>query len=79
MESCAVRVHLDRSGFVVKTPIQVQKAAPANFLIGTDVLPELGYVFVQSTVAGEDLRSKCNKSSDKQENESEVEPEVKVN
>ena len=51
-------------------------------LIGTDVLPELGYLFVQSTVEGEDfdlMRGKCNNSSDKQKNESEVKPKVKVN
>ena len=77
-----IRVHLARSGFVVETSIQVQKAAPAKLLIGTDVLPELGYLFVQSTVEGEDfdlLRSKCTNSNDEQENESEVKPEVKVN
>ena len=49
-----IRVHLAHSGFVVETPIQVQKAAPAKLLIGTDVLPQLGYLFVQSTVEGED-------------------------
>ena len=48
-------------------------------LIGTDVLTQLGYLFVQNTVEGDLLRSKCNNSSDKQENESEVKPEVKVN
>ena len=77
-----IKVYLARLGFVVDTPIQVQRAAPAKLLIGTDVLPELGYLFVQSTVEGEDfdlLRSKCNNSSDKQKNESEVKPEVKVN
>ena len=50
-----IKVHLACSGFVVETPIQVQKAAPAKLLIGTDVLPELGYLFVQSTVEGEDF------------------------
>ena len=50
-----IRVHLAHSGFVVETPIQVQKVASANFLIGTIVLPQLGYLFVQSTVEGEDF------------------------
>ena len=50
-----IRVHLAHSGFVVEAPIQVQKAAPAKLLIGTDVLPELGYFFVQSIVEGEDF------------------------
>ena len=34
--------------------IQVQKGAPASLLVGTDVLPQLGYLFVQSTMEGED-------------------------
>ena len=34
-----IRVHLARSGFVFEAPIQVQKAAPAKLLIGTDILP----------------------------------------
>ena len=77
-----IRVHLAHCGFVVETPIQVQKAAPTKLLIGTGVLPHLGYLFVRSTLEGEDfdlLRSKCNNSSDKQENKSEVKPEAKVN
>ena len=49
-----IRVHLACFGFAVETPTQVQKAAPAKLLIGTDVLPQLGYLFVQSTVEGED-------------------------
>ena len=74
-----IRVHLARSGFVVEAPVQVQKAAPAKLLIGTDILPQLGYLFIQSTMEGEDLnllRNKCNSSSDEQENASEARPEV---
>ena len=41
-----IRVHLACSGFVVEAPIQFQKAAPAKLLIGTDVLPQLGYLFI---------------------------------
>ena len=66
-------------GFVVEAAIQVQEAAPAKLLIGTDILPQLGYLFIQSTMEGEDLnllRSKCNNSSDEQENASEAQPEV---
>ena len=33
-----IRVHLAHSGFIVATPIQVQKAAPAKLLIGRDFL-----------------------------------------
>ena len=62
-----ITVHLARSGFIVETPIQLQKAAPAKFWIGTNVLPHLDYLLVQSTVEDEDfdlLRNKCNNSSD---------------
>ena len=43
-----------RSGFTMEAVIQVQKGAPASLLVGTDVLPQLGYLFVQSTMEGED-------------------------
>ena len=49
-----IRVHLARSGFTMKAVIQVQKGVPASMLVGTDVLPQLGYVFVQSTMEEED-------------------------
>ena len=49
-----IRIHLARSGFTMKAVIQVQKGAPASLLVGTDVLPQLGYLFVQSTMEGED-------------------------
>ena len=49
-----IRVHLARSGFTMEAVIQVQKGAPASLLVGTDVLPQLGYLFVQSTMEGED-------------------------
>ena len=68
-----------RSGFVVESPIQVQKAAPTKLLIGTDILSRLGYLFIQSTMESEELnllRNKCNSSSDEQENASEAQPEV---
>ena len=44
-------------------------------LIGTDILPQLGYLFIQSTMEGEDLNLLENKyhiSSDKQEGASEA-------
>ena len=61
-----IRLTLARSGFVTETLVQVQKGAPAKLLIGTDVLPQLGYLFVQSTMEGEDvdlLRNEFNSSS----------------
>ena len=66
-----------RSGFVTETLVQVQKRAPAKLLIGTDVLPQLGYLFVQSTMEGEDmdsLRHEFDSSSVMEESVSEVNP-----
>jgi len=50
-----IRVHLSHSGFGIEASVQVQKGAPAKLLIGTDILPQLGYLFIQSTMEGEDL------------------------
>ena len=72
-----IRLTLARSGFVTETLVQVQKGAPAKLLIGTDVLPQLGYLFVQSTMEGEDvdlLRNEFNSSSVMEESVSEVKP-----
>ena len=66
-----------RSGFVTETLVQVQKGAPAKLLIGTDVLPQLGYLFVQSTMEGEDvdlLRNEFDSSSVMEESVSGVNP-----
>ena len=49
-----IRVHLARSGFTMEAMIPVQKGASASLLVGTDVLPQLGYLFVQSAMEGED-------------------------
>ena len=72
-----IRLTLARSGFVTETLVQVQKGAPAKLLIGTDVLPQLGYLFVQSTMEGEDvdlLRNESDSSSVMEESVSEVNP-----
>ena len=45
--------HLEHSARAI---IQVQKGAPAKLLVATDLLPKLGYYFVQ--VSGES--SNCN-------------------
>ena len=61
--------------------IQVQKGAPAKLLLGTDILPQLGYVLIQSIMESEDLNllgSECHPSSGKQGNPSEVQPDVNV-
>ena len=72
-----IRLTLAHSGFVTETLAQVQKGAPAKLLIGTDVLPQLGYLFVQNTMEGEGvdlLRNEFDSSSIMEENVSEVNP-----
>ena len=72
-----IRLTLARLGFVTETLVQVQKGAPAKLLIGSDVLPQLGYLFVQSTMEGEDvdlLRNEFDSSSVMEESVSEVNP-----
>lgn len=38
-----IRVTVSRSGYSTRAIIQVQKGAPAKLLVGTDLLPKLGY------------------------------------
>ena len=38
-----VMCHLNRKGFSVNALLQVQKGAPVDLLLGTDVLPQLGF------------------------------------
>ena len=45
---------MGRSGYSTKAIIQVQKGAPANLLVGTDLLSKLGYIFVQASEEGDD-------------------------
>ena len=47
---------MSHSGHSTRAIIQVQKGAPAKLLVGTDLLPKLGYYFVQAS--GES--SNCN-------------------
>ena len=44
-----IRVNMSRPGYSTSAVIQVQKGAPAKLLIGTDLLSQLGYLFIQST------------------------------
>lgn len=43
-----MRTHIGRPGHKVEALVQVQKNAPAKLLIGTDVLPRLGFLFVRT-------------------------------
>ena len=77
-----IKVQLARSGFIIEAVIQVQKGAPEKLLIGTDILPQLGYLFIQSTMDGKDvnlLGSECHPSSSKQESASKIQCGVSGN
>ena len=51
-----MRVSICRSGSAeVQAIVQVQKDAPAKLLIGTDLLPALGFIFLQTEFEGEDV------------------------
>ena len=65
-------VSISRSGNAeVQATVQVQKYAPAKLLIGTDLLPALGFIFLQTELEGEDVdllkpqqaRAEVNKES----------------
>ena len=44
--------HLERDGYQVKTVLQVQKGAPVDLLLGTDVLSHLGFSLMQASRQG---------------------------
>ena len=44
--------HLERDGYQVKTALQVQKGAPVDLLLGTDVLSQLGFSLMQASKQG---------------------------
>ena len=51
-----VKVRISRPGFLaVTTTVQVQNNAPMKLLLGTDILPSLGFVFLQTEPEGEDI------------------------
>ena len=50
-----IRVRVARPGCSVEAVVQVQNGAPTNLLIGTDLLPQLGFIFLQTEPNGEDL------------------------
>ena len=45
---CQITVNMTRGNRKVTAKVQVQKAAPVALLIGTDVLPRLGFVLKES-------------------------------
>ena len=50
-----VKTTLVRSGHEVTATVQVQKGAPTKLLIGTDLLSQLGFLFVKTELEGGDL------------------------
>lgn len=50
-----VKVRIARPGCAVEAVVQVQNRAPIDLLIGTDLLPQLGFIFLQTELNGEDL------------------------
>ena len=50
-----IQTIISRNGQEVSAVVQVQKDAPAKLLIGTDLLPHLGFLLVQTEVDGEDV------------------------
>ena len=45
---CQVKVHIARDGYSVDTVVQVHKSALTNLLLGTDLLPKLGFSLLES-------------------------------
>ena len=50
-----VQARLARAGHQVKAIVQVQRRAPAKLLIGTDLLSQLGFLFVSTGVEKDDV------------------------
>ena len=45
---------MSRPGYSTSAVVQVQMGAPAKLLIGTDLLSQLGYLFIQTSIEGDD-------------------------
>ncbi len=51
-----IKVQISRDGFSsVEAMVRVQKDAPTKLLIGTDILPQLGFVFLQTEIESADI------------------------
>lgn len=50
-----VKVALARPGHQVNASVQVQREAPAKLLVGTDLLPQLGFLYVRTELEREDV------------------------
>jgi len=48
------KIALSRPGYSISAVVQVQKGAPTKLLIGTDLLSQLGYLFIQTSIEGDD-------------------------
>ena len=74
---------MSHSGHSARAIIQVQKGAPAKLLMGTDLLPKLGYYFVQASgessncnVLDNVLDASVHKSDDRERKVDATVPEV---
>ena len=63
---CQVKVHMERAGHAVDAVVQVHKGAPTDLLLGTDLLPVLGFQLLESQENGAswDLFSNGNKEQE---------------
>ena len=52
---CQVKVHMERAGHAVDAVVQVHKGAPTDLLLGTDLLPVLGFQLLESQENGASL------------------------
>ena len=50
-----IKVGITRPGCSVEAVVQVHQDAPTDLLIGTDLLPQLGFIFLQTELEGEDI------------------------
>lgn len=51
-----MKVSLSCNGFLVTDAVvQIQKDAPTKLLIGTEFLPRLGFIFLQTGAEGDDV------------------------
>ena len=68
---------LVRSGHEVTATVQVQKEAPTKLLIGTDLLSQLGFLFVTTELEGGDLDllAECTDPETDEEEELAVHPD----
>ena len=70
---------MSRPGYSTSAVIQVQKGAPAMLLIGTDLLSQLGYFFIQMTEDSRDCDLLTTESSSNDDSSGSISQEVQSN